>query len=178
RRRQPATARSGRSPHPARAARRRRPFRQRHRQRTKSRQRRTGSKISRTISLSSRVLRLKTGPVFPLHPILYLRTIGRAAGLQRVREQFDPILPPEYLAVEHIDRRSEHVRRQCILAVLLVGRADLVGPRTLNQLLAGKPRIVSHFNQRRGIGQVELAFPDAGKSPPQKGIRIVSSLDR
>jgi hypothetical protein len=31
-----------------------------------------------------------------------LRTIGRSAGLQRVRQQFDPILAPEYPAVEHV----------------------------------------------------------------------------
>ena len=107
-----------------------------------------------------------------------LRTIGRAAGLQRVREQFDPILSPEYLAVEHIDRRAEHVGRQRILAVLLIGRADLVGARTLHQLLAGKSGIVGHFGQRRGIGQIELVFPHGRKGPPQEWIGIVAGLDR
>src|SRR4051812_14085012 len=56
-----------------------------------------------------------------------LRAIRRAAGLQRVREQFDPILAPEYLAVEHISRRAEHIGGQRILTVLLIGRTDSIG---------------------------------------------------
>src|SRR3954469_1923916 len=72
-----------------------------------------------------------------------LRAIGRAARLQRVREQFDPILAPEYFAVEHIARRAEHVGGQRILTVLLIGRADSVGSRTLHELFTGKSGVVS-----------------------------------
>src|ERR1700730_1602037 len=83
--------------------------------------------------------------------ILHLRTIRRAAGLQRVGEQFDPVLAPEYLAVEHVTRRTEHIRRQRILAILLVDGTDLIGSRTLDQPLAGQRRIVGHFSQRRRL---------------------------
>jgi hypothetical protein len=34
--------------------------------------------------------------------------MGRAAGLQRLSQQFDPILSPEYLAVEYLARRAEY----------------------------------------------------------------------
>jgi hypothetical protein len=38
-----------------------------------------------------------------------VRTIGRTAALQRVSQQFDPILSPEYLAVEYAAWRAEYV---------------------------------------------------------------------
>src|ERR1700709_1768087 len=56
-----------------------------------------------------------------------LRAIRRAARLQRVREQFDPVLPPKRFAIEHICGRAEHINGQRFLPVLFVDRADVVG---------------------------------------------------
>src|SRR4030081_911288 len=53
-----------------------------------------------------------------------LRAIGRAARLQRVREQFDPILAPRRFAIEHIGGRAEHINGQRVLAVLFVSGTD------------------------------------------------------
>src|SRR3954469_24255735 len=92
-----------------------------------------------------------------------LRAIGRAAGLQRVRGQFDPILAPEYFAVEHISRRAEHVGGQRILTVLLIGGADSVGSRTFHKLFAGKSGVVGEPGQYRGVGKIELIFPHRRK---------------
>ena len=140
----PATAYNGPSRCPASTARRRRRFQPSQRPgRQSPRWPRLLWKTSRAMSLCSWD-RSTSKPIdrrYPQALILHLRAIGRAAGFQRVGQQFDPVLSPEYLAVEHIDRRSEHVGRQRILAVLLIDRADLVGSRTLDQLLAGKSRI-------------------------------------
>jgi len=35
-------------------------------------------------------------------------------------------------------------------------------------LLAGKPGFVGQFDQGRGIREIELVFPDAGKGPAQE----------
>src|ERR1700736_645013 len=86
------------------------------------------------------LLRLKTRGLRTLPSILHLRAIGRTTGLQRVRQQFDPVLPPKYRAVEHIDRRTEHIGRNLFLAVFLEGGADLVVWRTLDQYFSGKAR--------------------------------------
>src|SRR6185312_4234864 len=84
------------------------------------------------------------------------RAIGLAAGFQCVSKQFDPVLAPENLAVEHIDRRAEHVGRDRVLAVLLIGRADLLGAGTLDQPRAGKAGFVGETGDGSGIGQIEL----------------------
>src|SRR6202048_1181259 len=100
----------------------------------------------------------------PLKP----RAIGLAARFQCVGEQFDAVLSPKYLAVEHIDRRAKHVGCECVLAVLLIGRADRLRARALDQLLAGKPRRVGAFGHLVRVGQIELTFPDRQTGPPQK----------
>src|SRR3954451_25262947 len=54
-----------------------------------------------------------------------LRAIGRAARLQRIREQFDPVLPPKGFPIEHVCRRAEHINRQRVLPVFFVSSADV-----------------------------------------------------
>ena len=103
--------------------------------------------------------------------------IGLAAAFQRVRQQFDPVLSPEHLAVEHIDRRTEHVGGDRILPVLFIGRADVVGGRALDQLVAGKPRVVGKLRNGVGIGKIELLLPHRRICAPQIGIGIEPGLD-
>src|ERR1700743_2826793 len=110
-------------------------------------------------------------------PMLDLRTIGLAARLNRVCEQFDPILPPESLSVEYVNRRAEHIGGERVLAVLFIGRTDLVRSGAFDQLLARKPALLSLFLQHRGIGQIELVLPDARKCLAQEWIGIVARLD-
>src|ERR1700722_3568582 len=69
-------------------------------------------------------------------------TIGCTTRFQCVRQQFDPILTPEYFSVQHIGRRSEHIGRQRILAILFVFLTDLLRPGPLHQRLARKATIV------------------------------------
>ena len=38
-----------------------------------------------------------------------LRAVRSAARFQRVRKQFDPVLAPECLPIEHIGGRAEHI---------------------------------------------------------------------
>src|SRR3954447_12181097 len=73
-----------------------------------------------------------------------LRTVGRAPRFQCVRKQFDPVLSPKHFAVEHIDRRTEHVGGQRVLTVLLIGRTDRVRAGALNQLVAGQSSLISN----------------------------------
>src|SRR6266446_1734926 len=86
---------------------------------------------------------------------LKARAIGLAAGFQCIGEQFDTVLSPKYLAVENIDRRAEHVGCEGVLAVLLIGRADRLRARALDQLLAWKPRSVGEFGHLVRVGQIE-----------------------
>ena len=104
--------------------------------------------------------------------------MGPAAGLQCVRQQFDPVLSPKHLAVEHIDRRAEHVGRDRFLAVFLISRADVIRTRTLDQLLAGKSGLVGDFGDGGGIGQIELVLPHGRKGAPQERIGIHAGFDR
>src|SRR5580698_5553173 len=107
-----------------------------------------------------------------------LRAIGRTTRFQCVRQQFDPILTPEYFAVQHIGRRSEYVSRQRILTILFVFLADLLRQGLLHQRLARKAALVGQSNQRRGIRQIEFVFPNAWKGAAQEWIGIVTGLDR
>ena len=67
------------------------------------------------------------------------RAIGRAAGLQRIFPQFEAVLSPEHFALQHIDRRAEHVGRQRTLPVLLIGGGDFRRAGARHQLPAGQP---------------------------------------
>jgi len=64
----------------------------------------------------------------------------RLATAQRVHQQFDPILPPEHLPVQHIGRRTKHVGCQRILPVLLIDLADLV---RFGALTRADPRVAA-----------------------------------
>src|SRR3954471_7693612 len=66
----------------------------------------------------------------------HLRAIGRAARLQRVRKQFDPVLAPKRFAIEHVGWRTEYINRQRVLAVFFIDRADVFGCRTLHQRMS------------------------------------------
>ncbi len=48
------------------------------------------------------------------------------------------------------------------MAVLPMGRADLIRFEALHQLLAGQPCIVHPFDQCRRVGETELVLPDWG----------------
>src|SRR5690242_14012385 len=132
------------------------------------------SKLKRNLAAVIRVLRTSGRG---LQSILHPRTVCRAPRLQCVRQQFDSILSPEYLAIEHKSRRTKYIGRKRVLAVLLVSRADLIGTRALEQLLAGKSGFVGQFDQCRGIGEIELIFPHSGKSAPHEWLGIETGFD-
>ena len=109
---------------------------------------------------------------------LHLRCEGWPLRLQRIGQQFEPVLAPKYFAVEHIGWRTEYIRRKRVLAVLLVLHANFLRRRAIHKFLTGQSCVVGQFHQHRCVCQVEFLLPNGRKCTLQKRIGIMTGFER
>src|SRR5215213_3221258 len=98
------------------------------------------------------------------------RRVGRAAGAQGIVEQFEPVLPPEHLAVEHIGGRTEDVARDGIFEVEGIDRLGGAAGHHIHEGGRVEARLLREYAQNERIAQVALLLPYGGEGAAQEGI--------